>query len=102
MKYNGFQYRHIKTSHGGSVDINTIEMSQLRLSRVILTHCKLLAESVTHYFLEAGVAADDVPAEKARLDENGDLIIFIIIPNGTEVGLVVPDGEWAMNCRLAN
>lgn len=41
-----------------------------------------------------GIAPGDIPDEKARIENDGSLTIFVGLPIG-EVSLRVPPGQWA-------
>jgi len=37
----------------------------------------------------------DIPDEEGRLEDNGSFAIFVVLPNGEEVNMRVPPGQWA-------
>jgi hypothetical protein len=54
-----------------------------------------VAPKVAKLMARAHIHPNQVPEEQGRVEEDGSLTIFVRFPDGKEVGMRVPPGQWA-------
>lgn len=46
-----------------------------------------------------GIKPSEIPDERARENADGSLTIFVPLPDGTEISMIIPVGEWSWRPR---
>jgi hypothetical protein len=59
-------------------------------------------EAIVRKLLAQGVALEDMPAEQGRENTDGSFTVFVVAPNGVELGIVIPPGDWTRLSLCSN
>ena len=71
-----------------------IDLDQVNISPAVHNAWQGMARSIADIVRRLGISPDEIPDEKARIEDDGSLTIFVELPIG-EVSLRVPPDQWA-------
>ena len=74
-----------------------IDLDLVNISVNVYQAWKCLARQAVKNLAARGILLrpEEIPDEQGRLETDGSLIVFVVLPNGEEVSLRVPPGQWA-------
>ncbi len=78
-------------------DDKIIDLGLVNIATDVYQAWNILARRVVKDLAARGVKFDpeEIPDEQGRLEDDGSLTVFAVLPNGEEVSLRVPPGQWS-------
>ncbi|HCM36984.1 MAG: hypothetical protein A3J30_03515 [Candidatus Wildermuthbacteria bacterium RIFCSPLOWO2_02_FULL_47_9c] len=71
-----------------------VDLDQVNISPVVLAVWDELARHIGELAARYGISSKEIPDERARIEGDGSLTIFVELPRLGEVSLRVPPAHW--------
>ena len=74
-----------------------VNLDLVNISSDVYQAWNILARRTVKDLAARGIKLDpeEIPDEAGRLETDGSLIVFVVLPNGEEVSFRVPPDEWS-------
>lgn len=72
----------------------TLQLKDVLLSAEAFRAWEVRAQQTAQELKDSGLRKEQIPDEQVRLGTEGTLVIFVSLPDGSEVSLEVPKGHW--------
>lgn len=76
--------------------MNVIDLDKILLSEEAVAAWMAIVPRVARAFQAVGIRPEEIPDERARIESDGSLKIFVEVPGGCgEISLTIPPESWA-------
>lgn len=80
--------------------MKVIDLATVLISPAVYRAWLEVVSNAVPRLLAAGIDPRQLPDEQGRIEDDGSLTIFVVLPNGGEVSMPVPKGQWAVGIRV--
>ena len=78
---------------------STVDLADMLISSAAFHTYHEFADRVARLLVQLGIDPKSIPDEQARLEGDGSLTVFVVVPNFGEVAMSIPAGQWAWRQR---